>query len=202
MSYSDFTLAKVTRTFDLKVCEHQHLFADTPERQTSDFLQETLRRNVQIAISSNSEKARSEMIIAPILVELREQMHEEISLFSGIDFSVAPEQGLNGICDFLISQSPGLMLMKAPVLAIVEAKKEDLNAGLGQCVAEMYAATLFNQANEIPLPTLYGTVTSGTNWRFLTLEEQTINIDLDEYYLSDLNKILGILASSVTPQKT
>jgi len=197
MSYSDFTLASVVQAFDLTIIESMNVFATVPEFPISPFLTEILRRNLSLAIASNSEKARSEMIIAPILVELREQLHETISLFSGIDFTVQPSQGLNGICDFIISRSPELLQLRSPIAVIVEAKKENLNAGLGQCIAEMVAAQLFNQQQEITIPTIYGTVTSGTNWRFLKLQHQIVTIDLDEYYLADINKILGILISGV-----
>jgi len=197
MSYSDFTLESVIQTFNLELIDRQNLFSSVPERQSSDFLRETLRRSVPLAIASNSEKARSEMIIAPILIELREQLHGEISIFSGIDFTVDPSQGLNGICDFIISNSPELVILKAPVVAIVEAKKENLNAGLGQCVAEMYAAQRFNQSHDNSLQSIYGIVTSGTNWRFIKLTAQTVYIDLDEYYLSNINQILGILINTI-----
>lgn len=62
-----------------------------------------------------------------------------------------------------------MLSVTAPVLAVVEAKREDLTAGVAQCIAEMYAAALFNARDGEPRETLYGTVTSGTNWRFLRL---------------------------------
>jgi len=65
MAYSDFTLAGAIQTFNLTLTEQLQLFAPIPEQPASDFLQETLRRNVPLAIASNSEKARSELIIAP-----------------------------------------------------------------------------------------------------------------------------------------
>ncbi len=197
MAYSDFTLASVVQAFDLTIAESLNVFADIPEFPISPFLTELLRRNLSLAIASNSEKARSEMIIAPILVELREQLHETIGLFSGIDFTVQPSRGLNGICDFIISRSPELLQLRSPIAVVVEAKKENLNAGLGQCIAEMVAAQLFNQQHETPTDRVHGAVTSGTNWRFLELQDQTVTIDLDEYYLADINKILGILMSGV-----
>ena len=85
------------------------------------------------------------MIIAPILIDLRKQFNNHITVFSGINFTVDPDQGLNGICDFLISYSDELLLVTAPIIILVEAKKEDLNAGLGQCIAEMIAAQRFNE---------------------------------------------------------
>lgn len=61
----------------------------------------------------------------------------------------------------------------------------------------MYAAQVFNQCHDNRPHPVYGAVTSGANWRFLKLNQQIISIDLDEYYLSNLNKILGILIASI-----
>jgi activator of 2-hydroxyglutaryl-CoA dehydratase len=82
-------------------------------------------------------------------------------------------------------------------MMLVEAKKEDILAGLGQCVAEMVAAQIFNEREGNEISVIYGTVTSGTNWKFLKLEGKVVEIDLVEYYLTDVNKIMGILASGV-----
>ncbi len=200
MAYSDFNLNKVTSNFELTISDKIDMFAAVSELESSTLLTEILKDNVPLALSSNTEKSRSEMIIAPILIELRKQLKLEISLFSGIDFTVDTEKGLNGSCDFLISHSSELLLVRAPVIIIVEAKKENLNGGLGQCVAEMLAARIFNERQENNIPAIYGAVTSGTNWKFLKLKDQVIQIDLTEYYLRDINKILGILASAINNQ--
>jgi hypothetical protein len=197
MSYSDFTLAKVKKYFNLTTVENLDIYSNVAELECSPLLKEILRYNLPLALGSNSEKARSEMIIAPILVDLRRQLQERVNLFSGIEFDVDKDKGLNGFCDFIISESPEQLFINAPVITLVEAKREDIMAGLGQCVAEMVAAQIFNEREGNDIPVVYGAVTSGTNWRFLRLEEQVIEIDLIEYYLSDVNKILGILASAV-----
>jgi hypothetical protein len=197
MSYSDFTLDKVRKTFNLTISDKIDIFADIPEIETPPLLAENLRDNVPLALASNTDKSRSEMIIAPILVALRKYLNNQISLFSGIDFTVEPAQGLNGNCDFLISRSPELLIVNAPIITIVEAKKENINAGLGQCVAEMFAAKLFNEREGNNIQTIYGTVTTGTNWKFLKLLGQVVEIDLSEYYISDIGKILGILSHIV-----
>jgi hypothetical protein len=152
-----------------------------------------LENNTILALASNTEKARSEMLITPILIELRQLLNNQISFFSGISFNVDPNQGLNGNCDYIISRSPELLFLNAPVITLVEAKKEDLNLGLGQCLAEMIAAQIFNQQNNQKINTIYGVITSGTNWRFLKLIGNDAHIDLNEYYLQDIAKILGIL---------
>lgn len=138
------------------------------------------------------------MIIAPILVDLRRQLDDKISLFSGVDFTVDATRVLNGICDFIICKSPEILMLTAPVITIVEAKKENINAGLGQCVAAMVAAQIFNQKSESEIDTIYGAVTTGSIWQFLKLEGQTLSVDLREYYLNKVDKILGILAGFVS----
>lgn len=202
MSYSEFSLAKAKQEFELTTLEKRDIFAAVPELAASNLLTEILNYNLPIAVGSNSEKARSELIISPILVDLRRQLQEQVSLFSGVDFTVDDSKGLNGTCDFIITKSPEILIITAPVIIIVEAKKENIkeniNAGLGQCAAEMVAAQIFNQQSHSDIQTIYGAVTTGSIWQFLKLEKQILSIDLSEYYLKDVNKILGILASSIS----
>ena len=198
MSYSEFSLAKAKQAFSLTTLEKRDFFGKVAELAASNLLTETLNYNLDIALGSNSEKARSELIIAPILVDLRRQLNEHISLFSGVDFTVDETKELNGICGFIITQSPEILIITAPVITVVEAKKENINAGLGQCAAEMVAAQIFNQQAAIEIKTIYGAVTTGSIWQFLKLEGQILTIDLSEYYLKDVNKILGILASGLS----
>lgn len=194
MPYSDFSLEKVKRTFELTTSEIVDLFGDVPELECSALLTEILRYNAPLAVASNSEKARSEMIISPILIDLRRLLRERINLFSGIEFDVDSERGLNGICDFIISNSSEILFVSAPIITLVEAKKENITAGLGQCVAEMLAARIFNERAGNEVSTIYGVVTTGSIWKFMKLDGSIISIDLTEYYLKDVNKILGILA--------
>jgi len=200
MSYSDFNLGSVEKAFGLTISDRVNLFADLPELASSAWLQETLDYNLPIALGSNTEKARSELIITPILVELRKQLNSQIGLFSGIDFTVDSSRGLNGSCDFIISQSPQLLLLRAPVIMLVEAKRENINAGLGQCIAEMIAAQIYNQREETEVANIYGVVTTGEIWKFIKLTEKLVQIDLAAYFLNNINKILAILASAVGRQ--
>ncbi|MEC4814823.1 MAG: hypothetical protein SAK29_16305 [Scytonema sp. PMC 1069.18] len=198
MPYSEFSLAKAKQDFGLTTLEKRDIFIDISELAASNLLIETLNYNLPIALGSHSEKARSELIIAPILVDLRRQLHEQINLFSGVDFTVDETKGLNGTCDFIITQSPEILIVTAPVITIVEAKKENINAGLGQCASAMVAAQIFNERSGTEITTIYGAVTTGSIWQFLKLKGQTLSIDLSEYYLKDVNKILGILASGIS----
>lgn len=198
MAYSDFSsLAKVKKAFDLVIDEKSDIFVAVPALKPSEFLAETLRYNLPLALASNSEKARSELLIMPILLEVRKQLNGCFSLFSGVDFTVDETQGLNGYCDYILSDGQEQLFIAAPALMLVEAKNENLKGGLGQCLAEMVAAQIFNQREGNTIPTIYGAVTTGTNWLFLRLTGQTVEIDLTEYYLVQIDQILGILASGI-----
>jgi len=137
------------------------------------------------------------MIITPILLELTKQFPDRISLFSGVDFTVDSDLGLNGSCHFLIGRSVEFLIVSAPAILIVDTKKENINAGLGECVAEMYAAQLFNEREGNQVSRIYGVVTTGEIWKFLMLEGQSVQIDLLEYFLNQVDKILGILAIGI-----
>ena len=193
MAYSDFTLEAAEAQFELTIETQGDYFAETPPVTISDLLRQTLARRTARAIAMGNEKARSELLIVPILLEGVETYPQPISFFSGQDFSPDPARGLRGACDYLISLSPNQLIIKAPVVAVAEAKREDISTGWGQCVAEMVGAQAYNQTHDNPLATVYGIVTIGTIWRFLRLIGKTIYIDRTEYYLNDVEKIVGIL---------
>jgi hypothetical protein len=202
MAYSEFKLKELVKQFNLTIQENEDLFANISEVESSEILKVALKENATLAVDINTEKARSELIIAPILLEVRRQLNYQIGLFSGSEFNVAPEKGLNGTCDFLMSLSAERLFISAPVITLVEAKKEDIKARFGQCAAEMLAAQLFNDEEGNQIPVIYGAVTSGTVWRFLKLEGQILSIDAIEYYLRDVGKILGILLSAIPSSPT
>lgn len=193
MAYSDFSLRQVKQAFGLTLLETGDFLTGFAPVAPSDYLAQTLQRNLSVAIAVGTEKARSELLISPILIEVRERLERRISLFSGTDFSVDASVGLNGICDFLISRSQEQLLIEAPAIVIVEAKREDLNPGLGQCIAELIAAQRFNEENGKPVEAVYGAVTTGSLWRFLRLSGQSVEIDLKDYGVPPVDEVLGIL---------
>ncbi len=191
MSYSDFKLEEIKTKFKLKISEESGFIKSRPIA-VSDWLKESLRRNLPLANAINTEKARSEFLIAPILGELKE-INPNLSLFSGTEFNIDSSQGLNGICDFLISKSREQLVVEAPVILLVEATRENLNIAIPQCIAEMIAARIFNQNQGNEITSIYGVVTTGNIWRFLCLEEQTVKIDLNDIYINPIENLLGML---------
>lgn len=162
--------------------------------QPSDFLKEALKRNNLLPI--NSEKARSELIVTPILVEWLQNNPRKLQYFSGNSFDVLPEKALKGRCDFLFTKHFSLHIA-APVIAMFEAKDDNVDNWYGQCGAEMYAVRLFNEQKNEPYKIIHGAVTDGYEWVFLKLEENMLLIDSDRYYMQDLPRLLGALQTIV-----
>lgn len=193
MSYSDFSLRKAKENLGLTFVEGERFLPELQPIAPGAYLAEFLQESIPLAISMGSEKARSELIISPILFEVRKQLERQISFFSGEEFNVDPSAGLTGICDFIITRSTEQLFVEAPVAVMVEAKKDDLKGGLGQCMAEMVAAQRFNQQQENDITTIYGSVTSGNRWMFLKLVDQVLTLDLQEYLIPPVDRLLGIL---------
>ena len=106
MSYSEFTLSQLESEFNLILQQRVELFKSIESVNPSALLKEILAENIPLALEIDTEKARSELIISPIIVELRKYFNRQISLFSGTEFNVDKSKGLTGRYDFLISYSP------------------------------------------------------------------------------------------------
>jgi hypothetical protein len=190
MSYSQFeSLEQAVDAFNLTIVEALFIPQLAPI-QASEVLMTFLRRSIPI-VSAASEKARSEGIIYPVLLEVREILHEQVSLFSGRDFSVDATVGLNGIVDFLICRSSSILVPQAPAIMLVEAKKADIASGYGQCVAEMVAGRRFNENKNLGNTVIYGCVSNGLLWRFLRLVGDVVTIDLTDYPLQPVDELLA-----------
>lgn len=198
MAYSEFTLEIAQKTFQLNTVHSIGLFSEIEPVEPSEYLTTALARKAPLATAIGTEKARSEMIVIDVLVELLEHMDRRISLFSGIDFNVDSENGLTGVCDFLVSLSPRQSFLEAPVIiALVQAKNHDLKLGLGHCVAELIAVQRFNADRGNDISTVYGASTTGTQWLFLKLQGKCLHIDMTPYTIERCDRILGILSSMV-----
>lgn len=193
MAYSDFNLTRVQKDFDLRIVDEIDLFGHVPDMPLGAHLAETLGESIAVAKAINTEKARSELIVSPLLLELRRRLGHRISFFSGVELAVDPDRGLNGYCDFLVAKSPNQWILSMPVLVVIEAKNDNVKGGLGQCAATMLAARLFNANEGSAVPAVYGAVTTGTLWQFLRLEGMALGLDSREYHISQAEKVFGIL---------
>ena len=193
MAFRDFAFPDVQETLGLTLVERP-LFDGVPALDLSAEFVGRMRAGVDLALAVNTEKARSEFIIAPVLLELRHLLGATFGLFSGVEFNVDSSRGLNGFCDFLLTRSPLQSVLTAPVLAIAEAKNDNLRNGLGQCIAAMVAAREFNAKASLPAVEIHGAVTTGGAWKFLRLSGSELVLDVREYFVAELGRIMGILA--------
>jgi hypothetical protein len=194
MAYNAFTLELAKNQFSLTIINER--FCDSlsiaePQLEFTIVFNDLLK----LAEGARTEKAKSELLVTPILAQATKLSGGTVKLFSGEEFNVDPEKGLNGFCDFLFSRSANPYTIDAPVFMLVEAKRGEIEFGLGQCVAEMIAAQLYNQTQGQIIPIIYGCVTSGRLWQFLKLEGDNVTIDPDNYPLMPIHKVLGILKS-------
>jgi hypothetical protein len=194
MTYSDFTLEMVERAFGLTV-QPADLFPALPPLSVPLWLQELLAKGRQLALVS--EKARSEFIVAPILLASREISDGTVAIYSGLRLDVLPEQGLVGDCDFVLSITPPVPVLHTPIVTVVEAKKNDIEGGLGQCAAQMTGARLLNQREGRDGSRVFGCVTTGEAWQFLRLDETELSIDTARYYIDNVGGILAVFQAVI-----
>ena len=189
MPYSKFTLEDVEQIFGLDE-QKAKLFEDISLIPATDWLLETLQKTK--LIPAKSEKSRSELLIMPILLAVAEKNKHLITIFSGENLEGDIQKDLNGECDYILSKSAKSFSLKAPILGLVEAKQNIVENSMGQCVAQMLGARLFNERKNNTIPILYGCVTNGDIWQFLRLKDKTIYIDVEKYYLDNPAQLLGV----------
>ena len=198
MAFSDFTYPAVVA--DLGLTEHlADLFPGVPPRPPGPLADGVRRVGGTLAILANTEKARSEWIVAPVLADVWDQLDRQFNLHSGVPFAGDPDAGLTGVCDFLIGRGPQLPHVQAPVAVIFEAKNDSVMGGFGQCVAAMVGVQRFNRRAGRDIDPVYGCSTTGSLWQFLRLSGAALAIDQTEYTISQMDRLLGILAHIAGP---
>jgi hypothetical protein len=201
MAYTNFTSTDLEKKFG-KMIKGKHLFAkyNIEEIVPSAWLIETIRRGRNLGLGS--EKSRSERFVSPVLTELHQLSDESFGILSGVSLDVDASQGLNGEVDFLLSFNQVDDIVKAPIFSITEAKKNDIELGTIQCSAQLIAATIFNENDNHHFPHLYGSSTTGTEWRFVQLKDNDLYFDIDRYSIYELPKLLGVLKFIIDEAKS
>jgi hypothetical protein len=193
MPYSQYsTLRAVKKQLGITVV-NQPLFAETTPIEPSPWLVETLKRTLKQRVGYFSEKSRSEAIVFPVLVEIKSRNDDQFTLYSGAILEADKEKGLNGECDFILGLSKQNIELEAPIFCIVEAKDNDLELGLPQCIAQMTGAKIYNEQDGTILPYIFGGVTTGESWLFLKLIDNVAYVDTRQYYIEKLDDLLGVL---------
>ena len=194
MPYTDFTLESAEATLGV-ASRPGDLFPGLVAASVPAWLADALGRGMRLALVS--EKARSEFIVAPILLAVREAAGDRVAILSGQRLDVDPSRSLSGECDFLLARSEPVPRLRAPLMAVVEAKKNDIEGGLGQCVAQMVAAQLYNERAGEPLATVYGCVTTGEAWQFLGLTGTVVTLHRPRLYIDAVGSVLAAFDGAV-----
>ena len=194
MAYNKFKkLEQLQKSLGINHLNREWLPKKLPHFRATPLLLQILEDAVSEPL--NTEKAKSECIISPIIKDLKRQNPHKISTFSGYEFDVDKSQGLSGFCDFILSTVPEKLTIVSPVFCLVEAKKDSIEKGWGQCGAEMYAAQIFNEREGTPHKAIYGCVSTGFSWSFLKLVGKELLIDPNLVHLSfqNPNDVLAVL---------
>ncbi|TAN50602.1 MAG: hypothetical protein EPN21_08550 [Methylococcaceae bacterium] len=187
-TYSQYT-AEDLKALGIDIVRTASLFP-TKAIAPSPLLLTLLEINQQLPMES--EKAKSELLITPILNEVRIRNAQKITYFSGYQFNIDAKRGLKGFCDFIISKKWDAVFIESPLIAVVEAKHhQDLLDAVPQCVAEMVAMQIFNERHQENLPFIYGIVTNGYEWLFLKLQQNQVVVDGQRYVIQNLPELLG-----------
>ena len=191
MAYSDFTLSKLRHQLGIEQREVNLFNGKIRPKQPTEHLLDDLEYAETSPVST--EKAKSELIITPILREIRRANHNAFKIFSGYTFNVEESKGLMGVCDYLLTRKGDIVEPEAPIFCLVEAKNGVVEDGFGQCAAEMLAARIFNERDKQPTDVVFGCVTNAYEWVFLKLEGDTVFVDSKRFQLNDLPILLGVL---------
>ena len=188
MGYSNFRKIKtVSKKFNIDVTMAR-LFENVQIVQPSKWLVESLEMSELMPLTN--EKTKSERIVSPMLLEVVKSYADKITLFSGENIDIRPEDDLSGACDFFFALHPPKPFIDTPIVSLTEAKDEDMEFGVAQCAAQMYGAKLYNEAEGKDIPVIYGCATDGVEWQFLKLENNCFHVDKKIY--TDLKEILGV----------
>lgn len=194
MPYTDFTLeaaeAKLGMTAGLG-----DLFPGLRPLPVPAWLDEQLGRGRAVA-ALVSEKARSEFLVAPVLLACRELVAGDLAIYSGQRLDVDPDRGLSGECDYILALTAPVPRLRAPLVTVLEAKRGDIELGLGQCAAQMAAARLFNERAGVAGP-VYGAVTTGEAWQFLRLDGAALTLHTTRLFVDNLGAVLGALQAAL-----
>jgi hypothetical protein len=203
MSYKNFTLDTLRTTFG--ITNRRALLVDEPPpMQPSAWLLESLDRANDIPL--RSEKALSEMVLAPVMTEIQRANRDFLALYSGETLNADKKAGLTGECDFIFAKNKHAYTVEAPLFCLVEAKKQDMDGAINQCAAQMLGAQIFNRSRGEETRYIYGCVTTARTWQFLRLHDKELLIDTNTLTLTGakfqgIERVLGALQTVVDAYK-
>ena len=137
-----------------------------------------------------SEAAIRENILYPILKEVFRKYDDTLMLWA--NKSISFDKELGGMPDYIVAKQSerGKIIFGKPLLAVVEAKKDDFEGGWAQCLLEMYTIQKINAKPELPV---FGIVTNGDNWEFGKLDNSVFMENESFYTILELDTLFAAI---------
>lgn len=199
MAFRDFIYPDVIAQLGLTEETVPGLYDHIPPAVPGDQVRVALPSGTQLGPAAYSEVARMIRMVGPVLLDLWGRYRGHISPNAGVEFDADPGAKLTGYCDFIISRGPQRSVIGHPAVLIFEAKRDSIPDGLGQCIAAMEGAVRYNHRHNAAVDPIYGCVITGSLWKFMQLSGGWVTIDLAEYTLFQVDRLLGILIHMVGP---
>jgi hypothetical protein len=184
------TRKKSFSSFDLKAAFKQlglqKLQPWTPEFQVvepSEFYYQTLRRLEKFDLRSNERS--KELLIDLILQETIQDF--DLKIWKG---AALESETTAGEVDYLITEDRDYL--EAPLLCVIEAKKDDFEQGLAQCLVEMQACQWSNWRLDRHIDIL-GIVSNGSTWEFYKLTTEGVAYGTLPFSIGEIAIVLGLL---------
>jgi hypothetical protein len=186
MAFGPFkSLREVALTCQIGV--HVEAFVESVPVRVDERFQDDLTFSLQNIAVRMSEASICEFLISPVLREVWRPYCDSLSIWSHVPFGA--EDPLLGVPDYFFSRrSPLGLVQDQPYVLVVEAKKDDFDAGWAQCLAAMLAA---QRMNDRPSRLVYGCVSNGPSWEFGKLDECSLTQEIRQFILSDLPGLFG-----------
>jgi hypothetical protein len=182
-SFSKFDLASALEKVGLQNLTEWNL-AVLPQKP-SDFFLERMRRLKRFD-TARSEGAK--LLLADALFEEAIQPYKQLRIFKETTINSIDTGGL---INYLVTLDGAVLIM--PFLCCVsEAKKDDFDKGLAQCLVEMQACFEINH-QENHQSTIFGIVTNGSAWQFYKREISGEVFESPTYCITQSPDILGIV---------
>ena len=180
--YSGLTLEEAMQLIPAERLRQWNL--DAPPRPPSDFLRAGLHRLESFDLVS-SEAAKM-LLIDELLQEIVPE-YPQLKVWKA---ALLETDALTGTADYIIA--PNRAYMATPLLCVVEAKRDDFEAGRVQCIAEMVACTWKNRQKNLERD-VYGIVSNGQGWVFYRLTPPGEVFETGVYTTQYLPQLLGAL---------
>ena len=182
-NFSSFDMAEAFK--ELEITSLNKWQINAPPLLPSKFYHDRLRRMEGVFDLTTSERAKELLIDAICEEALIHQPQLKVWKSAAIQ-----SENLTGTVDYVAAPNRGYL--DNPLLCVVEAKKDDFEQGLAQCLVELKACQWSN-AQSSPKLDIYGIVTNGEGWKFYKLTRQGKVYETALYSVMELDRVLGAL---------